>query len=187
MVPKFLSDWSAVAKLNEYLTIAEAVDRKPIERCAIDISKCERPRRKKASLANSPYLRHGRSSGLIGSHGKHRFFEEDAAVIRDIRWVQFRLGGCGVSYRDGHASVRIAQESYKGLRVYPSDLAVRRLAEYMADEFRMLQFEPIRRHLLKLLRAVNRTRREAGCEPVPGSCLRLKRRIHRPFGSPLAD
>lgn len=48
----------------------------------------------------------------------------------------------------------------------------------------MLRFEPyapVRRQLLNLLRTVNRTRKRAGFEPLPVECLRLKRRIYRPF------
>ena len=29
--------------------------------------------------------------------------------------------------------------------------------------------------------AVNRARKQAGLEPVPNTCLRLKRRVYRPF------
>ena len=54
----------------------------------------------------------------------------------------------------------------------------------MVEEFGMLRFEPyapVRRQLLNLLRAVNRARKQAGFEPVPVECLRLKRRIYRPL------
>ena len=84
-----------------------------------------------------------------------------------------------------HASARIDQKRYRRLKVYLTDLAPRRSAEHMIEEFRMLHFEPyapIRRQLLNLLRAVNRVRKQAGLEPVPDDCLRLKRRIYRPFG-----
>jgi len=99
--------------------------------------------------------------------------------------VPFKLGGYSVSYRNGHASVRIERETYRRLKVYLIDLAPRRSVEHMAEEFRMLQFEPyapIRRQLLNLLRAVNRVRKQAGFEPVPGSCLRLRRQIYKPCG-----
>ena len=135
-------------------------------------------------MANLHYLRHGRHFVLIATHGRHPFFDEEAANIRDIRRVPFKLGGYSVSYRNGHASVRIDQETHKRLRVYLTDLASRRSAEHMIEEFRMLGFEPyapIRRQLLDLLRAVNRARRQAGFDPVPSSCLRLKRRVYRPF------
>lgn len=162
----------------------EAVDRKLIEKYGIDISKWERARRKKAGLANLHYLRHGRTFILISTHGQHRFFKDEARQIRDIRRVPFKLGGYSVSHRNGHASVRIDQETYRRLKVYLTDLAVRRSAEHMAEEFRMLHFEPyapVRRQLLNLVRAVNRARKQAGFESMPVECLRLKRRIYRPF------
>lgn len=163
---------------------AEVVDRKLIEKYGIDVSKWERVRRKKASLANLHYLRHGRTFVLIATHGQHPFFEEEAAQIRDIRRVPFKLGGYSVSHRNGHASVRIDQETYRRLKVYLIDLALRRSAEHMAEEFRMLQFEPyapIRRQLLNLLRAVNRARKRAGFDAVPTECLRLRRKVYQPF------
>ena len=162
----------------------EAVDRKLIERYGLNISKWERARRKAAGLANLQYLRHGRNFVLIATHGQHSFFETEAGVLRDIRRVPFKLGGYSVSYRNGHASVRIERETYKRLKAYLADLGPRRSAEHMAGEFGMLNFEPyapIRRQLLNLMRAVNRARKQAGFEPVPISCLRLKRRIYRPF------
>ena len=162
----------------------EAVDRKLTEKYGLDVSKWERARRKKAGLANLHYLRHGRHFVLIATHGRHAFFDEEAANIRDIWRAPFKLGGYSVSYRSGHASVRIDQESYRRLKVYLTDLAPRRSAEHMIEEFRMLHFEPyapIRRQLLNLLRAVNRARKQAGSDPVPAECLRLRRRIYRPF------
>lgn len=165
----------------------EAVDRKLIEKYGIDVSKWERSRRKRAGLANLHYLRHGRHFVLIATHGQHRFFEDEAGQIRDIRRVPFKLGGYSVSYRNGHASVRIDQETYRRLKVRLTDLALRRSVEHMAEEFRMLHFEPyapIRRQLLNLLRAVNRARKQAGLGTVPAQCLRLKRRVFRPFAPP---
>ncbi len=106
--------------------------------------------------------------------------------FRDIRRVPFKLGGYSVSQRNGCASVRIDQETYKGLKAYLVDLGPRQSVEHMIEEFGMIAFEPyapVRRQLLNLLRAVNRTRKEGGLDPVPTSCLRLKRRIYRPFGS----
>ena len=178
--------WFYVSGWIPFNKDAETVDRKLIEKYGIDMSKWERARRKKAGLANLHYLRHGRTFILIATHGQHPFFEEEAGQVRDIRRVPFKLGGYSVSYRNGHASVRIAQESYKRLKIYLTDLAVRRSAEHMAEEFRMLHFEPyapIRRQFLNLLRAVNRARKQAGLEPVAADSLRLKRRIYRPFTS----
>ena len=89
-----------------------------------------------------------------------------------------------MSYGNRHASVRIDQVTYRRLRAYLVDLAPRRSLEAMAEEFGMLRFEPyapVRRQLVNLLRAVNRVRKQAGFEPVPPSCLRLKRKIYKPF------
>jgi len=99
--------WFYVSGWIPFNKDAEAVDCKLIEKYGIDISKWERARRKKAGLANLHYLRHGRNFVLIATHGKHRFFEEEAAVIRDIRRVPFRLGGYSVSYRKLTAPVRL--------------------------------------------------------------------------------
>lgn len=176
--------WFYVSGWIPFNKDAETVDRKLIEKYGIDVSKWERARRKRAGLANLHYLRHGRTFVLIATHGQHPFFEEEADQIRDIRRVPFKLGGYSVSHRNGHASVRIDQETYRRLKVYLTDLAVRRSAEHMAEEFRMLHFEPyapVRRQLLNLVRAVNRARKQAGFESMPVECLRLKRRIYRPF------
>lgn len=121
---------------------------------------------------------------LIATHGQHRFSEEEADMIRDIRRTSFKIGGHRVSHPNGHASVCIAQKAYTRLRAYLTNLAPRRSAEHMAGEFQMLHYEPyapVRRQLLNLLRAVNQTRKQAGFELVPAERLRLKRRIYRPF------
>ncbi len=136
------------------------------------------------AVANLHYLRHGRTFILIATHGQHLFFEEEASVIRDIQRSPFKVGGYSVSHRNGHASVRIDQETYKRLKACLVDLAPRRSVDAMVEEFGMLRFEPyapVRRQLPNLLRAVNRARKQAGFEPVPVESLRLKRRINRPF------
>jgi len=156
----------------------EAIDRKLIDRYGIDVSKWERARRKRAGLANLHYLRFGRTFVLIATHGQH------AAVIRDIRRVPFKHGGYSVSYRNGHASVRIDQETYKRMKAYLVELALRRPADALVAELGMLPFEPyapVRRQLLNLHRAVNRARKTAGLSEVPVECLRLRRRLVRPF------
>ena len=109
----------------------EDVDRKLIKCYRLDISKWERARRKRVGLANLQYIRHGRVFVLIATHGQHPFFEHEAKVIRDIRRVPIKFGGYSVSYRNGHASVRIDQETYKGLKAYLVDLAPRRSVEHM--------------------------------------------------------
>ncbi len=97
-----------------------------------------------------------------------------------------KLGGHSVSFRNGHASVRIDQETYNQLRANLTELSVRRSVEALVAEFQSLPFEPyapVRRQLLNLLRTTNRIRVQAGFEPVPASYLQLRRRVVQPFGA----
>lgn len=169
---------------------AREVDRKLIEKYDIDTPRWERVRRKKAGLANIQYIRHKRFFLLMATHGKHRFFEEEAVRVRDARRVPIKYASYSVSHRGGHASVRIDQDHYRRLKVYLTDLAVRRSAEHMAEEFRMLHFEPyapVRRQLMHLHRAVNRARTQAHRDPVSTGCLRLRRRVCSPFDNALVS
>ncbi len=80
--------------------------------------------------------------------------------------------------------MRIEQEQYKLVKSYLLDLAVRRSAESLESVLRGLPFEPyapVRRQLLNILRAVNRARKVAGFNLVRGECLRLRRKIVKPF------
>lgn len=161
-----------------------AVDRKFIERYELTASKWVRARRKRAGLANVQYLRHERFFVLLATHGKHPVFEGEAKLIRDARRVSIKFAGYSVSYRGGHPHVRIEQEQYKLVKSYLLDLAVKRSAESLENVFWDLPFEPyapVRRQLLNILRAVNRSRKTAGFKPVRGECLRLRRRIVKPF------
>lgn len=161
-----------------------AVDEKLIGRYGVQISKWARARRKRAGGANVQYLRHGQVFVLLATHGQHPFFADEGDRVRDLRRVPLKAFGYAVSFRRGHAHVRIEREEFKRLKAYFLEVAVHRRAESIAAELARLPFEPyapVRRQLLELLRLVNRARREAGYEPVPVECLRLKRRIVRPF------
>lgn len=163
-----------------------AVDRKLVERYAIDLSKWERMRRKKAGQANMQYLRFGRFFLLLATHGEHRFFEEETKVIRDARREPVRFAGYSVSHRGGHPHVRIDRTEYRLLKERLLSLALRRTEGELTREFTSLAFEPyapVRRQMLNLLRAVNERRKAAGLAPVPVTCIRMKRRIYRPFGN----
>ncbi|RUL83549.1 hypothetical protein [Tautonia sociabilis] len=160
------------------------VDRKLVEKYGVGVSKWVRARRKRAGLANVQYLRFERHFVLLATHGAHRFFEQEAAVIRDCRRVPIKFGGYAVSHRGGHACVRIEREQYNLLKSYLVDLATRRSAATLESLFHGLPFEPyapVREQLLAILRAVNRARKAAGFEPVSARCLRLRRRVLRPF------
>lgn len=161
------------------------VDRKLIERYGVAVSKWSRARRKAAGLANTQYLRHGRFFVLLATHGEHHFFRDEARNIRDARRVPVKFGGYAVSFRGGHAHVRIEQGRYARLKAYLLSIAVHRQAESLAAEFRQLPFEPyapVRRQILNILRAVNKVRRKAGFATIGFDCLRFRRRIVKPFG-----
>ena len=84
----------------------------------------------------------------------------------------------------------IERGRYTELKAHLLDLAARRTAAELAWELRRLPFEPyapIRGQFLSILRAVNRARGEAGREGIPPTCLRLKRRVYRPFEAAEGD
>jgi hypothetical protein len=160
------------------------VDRKLITRYALDVSRWTRARHKRLGIARVQYLRFGRFFVLLATHGRHRFFEEEVAAIRDVRRRPLRFHGYSIGFRGGHPHVRIEQEEYKRLKGYFLGQALRRSTDALAGELARIPFElsaPVRRHFLALLRTVNHPRIIAGLEPVPATCLRLRRRIHRPF------
>lgn len=162
------------------------VDAKLIRRYGIDLSRGQRYRRKKAGLANMQYIRHERYFLLMATHGEHKFFQHEVGQVRDARRVPIKYGGYDLSFRNGHASVRIQRENYQRLKAHLIELAPRRSVERMAHELGQLQFEPyapVRRQLMNLLRAVNAVRYQAARESVTSKSLRLSRRIVRPFQS----
>ena len=165
-----------------------AVDRKLIERYGLNISKWARARRKAEGVASVQYVRCGRFFVLIATKGRHEFFEAEPNIA-DVRRRPIRFAGYSISYRRGvdrrfHVSVRIAPDEYLKLKSYLVALAAHRSVENLMAEFQRVPFEPyapVRRQLLNILRAVNRVRGAAGFEPVSHSCLRLSRRVVRPF------
>jgi hypothetical protein len=163
-----------------------AVDEKLIAKYGLAIGKTSRARRKAAGLANVQYLRYGRLFVLLATPGKHPFFEEEREFIRDAREVPIKFGGYSISYRAGHPHVRIEQSRYLGLKAYLADVAIHRTKERLEEEFRRLPFEPyapIRGQLHCILREVNRRRGLAQYEAVPRTCIRVRRRVVRPFDS----
>jgi hypothetical protein len=160
------------------------VDRKLIEQYEIDQSKSSRSRRKKQGLANVQYLRLGRFFLLLATYGEHRFFRDEAPSIRDVRRQPITFAGYAVSFRQGRSCVRIEANEMKLLRERFARHAVRLPVEALEEQFHMLPFEPyapVRRQLFTLFRAVNRIRDERGLPRIAIGCIRLKRRIYRPF------
>jgi hypothetical protein len=162
------------------------VDAKLIDRYGVDLSKWSRARRKRSGLANIQYLRFDRLFVLLATHGEHSFFAAEGDRVRDLRRVPIKAFGYALSYKRGHAHVRIEREEFKGLKAYFLNRATHRRAEALEDELRSLPYEPyapVRRQLLQLFRQVNRARRLAGYSQLAIDCLRLRRRIVRPFGN----
>jgi hypothetical protein len=161
-----------------------AVDDKLIAKYGITRSSKERARRKCAGLANLHYIRHDRFFLLMATHGWHRFFDDEAGQIRDARRQPIKFAGYAISYRNGHACVRMEQRECQLLKAWFLDLACRRSVEALAAEFRLIRFvpyAPVRQQLLAVWRTANRSRRVAGFEPVLIDCLPWKRRVVKPF------
>lgn len=166
-------------------------DQKIIQQYGMGVPRWERSRRKRRQLANVQYLRYDRFFVILATLGDHRFWEQEADQVKDIRRVPIEFAGYSVGYtrgRDGrhHVSVRIGCQHYRGLRSHLAELSVHRSVENLIGEFQRLPFEPyarVRVQYFSLLKAVNERRKLAGFEPVPTSALRLRRRIVRPFGS----
>lgn len=174
------------------------VDQKLSEKYRTWASSGERARRKRAGFANVRYLRFGRFFVLMATEGRQQFYaplpdgESDRdglsreQRIRDIRRQPLRFENYSISHRGGHASVRIQMEEYLRLKSYFLDLAPRRRLETLVREFWRVPFEsyaPVREQMRCILRAVNRTRKVAGYEPVPLEAVRYKRRVYRPFST----
>jgi hypothetical protein len=60
------------------------VDQKLIDHYGIEISKWTRARRKRSGTASVQYLRFRRFFVLLATHGKHRFFTDEAPNILDF-------------------------------------------------------------------------------------------------------
>lgn len=172
------------------------VDHKLIEKYGIAVSESTRARRKQKGLANLQYLRYGAFFVLLATRGRHTFFEEEAACIRDIRRCPLKFASYSISYRRGgrtragdidprrHAHVEIERRKYLEIRAHFLDLAVHRSADRVALAFYQLPFEPyapIRRQFLRLLRDVNQVRQQAGFRKIPTEILPLRRRVVKPF------
>ena len=151
------------------------LDRKLIEPLRREVSKFTRARRKKAGLANVHYLRHKRFFVLLATYGRHPFFDEEQNVIRDARETPIKYDGYAVSYRAGHACVRIDRGTELNMKAYFADIATKQSAANISRQFRRLPFQPyvpVRAQLLDMLRDVSRRRKAAGLEKVPVTSVR---------------
>lgn len=168
----------------------QSVDQKLIERYGVGVSKWSRARRKRGGSANLHYIRHGRQFLLMATHGKHRFFEEERTNLKDARRTPIKAFGYAISHRGGHSHVRIDLNEYRRLKAHFLDIAVCRSRGTLEAEFLSVKFQPyapVRRQLINIWRAVNRTRKEAGYELLGIECIRIRREIVKPFGSLVAN
>ena len=161
------------------------VDQKLTARYGVGLSKWAKARRRSSGAASHAYIRHGHFFVLLATHGRSPFFEDEGERVRDARKTPIRFAGYAVSFRGGHVHVRVEQRVYLERKSYLLRLATRRTVEEIQAEFlRAFPFEPyapVRSQLLCVLRAINRTRFEAGLSAVTPEFLRLKRRVIRPF------
>ena len=181
---------------------AGAVDRKLIEKYGIAMSESTRARRKQVGFANLQDIRHDRFFAILATKGHHRFFDEEAAGIRDMRRIPLQYAGYSISYRRGgrtrdgerdqrwHSHVEIERRRFLELKARFLHLAVHRSPVNLAMAFYDFPFEPyapVRRQLLTLLREVNAVRRQAGFQVLPVEVLPLRRRIVKPFADLIGE
>ena len=163
----------------------ESVDRKLIDHYDIDISKWARARRKQSGTASIQYIRFQRFFVLLATQGNHRFFIDEAPNIHDVRRAPITFSGYSVSSRQGRPHVRIDREEYLRIKSYFVEISRNTTVQRLQAEFAKLPFEPyapVRRQYLAFIRAANHKRIECGLPPISRFCVRLKRRIYRPFG-----
>jgi len=172
------------------------IDQKLIDKYRINVSESTRARRKKAGRSNLQYIRHESTFVILATKGEHRFFEEEANLIRDIRRVPIRYAGYSISYKPGgrkkdgsnddqwHAHVEIDRDQYLDLRAWFSERALRDSPDRLAKAFYELPiapYAPVRRQMLLMLREVNRVRKTGGKKQLPHDILPLSRRVVKPF------
>lgn len=160
---------------------------KLIERHDITWKKWERARRKQPGRANLQDIRFRNFFVILASEG-------GGTSSSNGKPADFRtFGGYLISFRNGHAQVRIDDETCRQLKAHYVGLALRRAKVTLISEFYAAPFEPystVKRQMFNILWEVNRLRKVAGFEQIPSSAIWLKRRILPPFqiipASPLA-
>ena len=167
-----------------------ATDRKIIAQYAVDVSRWSRCRRRKAGLASVQYLRYRRFYVILATHGDHPFFAAEAKQVRDFRRCPLYFMGYSIGCRRGrgggefHASVRIERGVFAELKTQFERHATRWSVERLICEVRGVPYEmyaPVRDQLRGLVRAMNRRRKAAGLELVPGDAVRWHRWPVKPF------
>ncbi len=175
---------------------ANAIDRKLIAKYQIDLTERQRAYRKQRGLANMRYIRFGRWFLLLATDGHHPFKQDEKSQIRDCRRHPIKFEGYSISYRRSgltpkgggaakwHACVRIDNTTYRELKAFFLARATHRSVENLSSDFARVpfsRFAPIRRQLLTILRAVNKSRERSSYETIPTTALNLRRKIIKPF------
>lgn len=178
------------------------IDAKIIAKYGIALSRQQRARRKVAGQANLHYVRCQDFFVILATHGKHAFFMEEGAGIRDIRQTPLQFAGYSLWVRRGNflkresddelptpdhrhrVRVLIGRDKYRELHSHLLDVATHRTADKLRWAFWNLPYEPyapIRKQLLRTLKQVNAKRQAMGYERLPADALRFRRRIVKPF------
>lgn len=184
------------------------VDAKLLRKYRIDVSRATRCRRKGAGRANVHYVRHGRFFVLLATHGKHRFFADEAGSIRDVREIPIQFAGYSIGCKRGEylhvadgkrvpkadgryrSRVQVSRPVYLDWRAYFAELAESASVQRLAFELYHFPYEPyapVRKQLLEIVRVVNRVRKQKGRAPLDAKrVIRFRRQIVRPF-EPVAE
>lgn len=158
-----------------------AVDRKLLERYDIAVSKWTRYRRKKLGEASVQYLRFERFFLLLATEGRHRFFDDESAVICNAaRGQPIHFAGYSIGLYSGRASVRLSLDTYRNIRGELLRLSTRIDAAAIEHQIRHMPYEPyapVRRQMYAIVRAVNKKRKTAGLAQADWKCIRSRRRV----------
>jgi hypothetical protein len=163
-------------------------DAKIIRQYGLGVSKWTRCRQRQRGEAGVQYLRHKHQFVIIATAGEHRFLEEEANVIQDIRRMPLKVARYSIAFRDGqpkgHVSVRIEKREFLQIKSHILGKCLRASVEDLIGEicsFTFLPFAPIRRQLFVLLCTINKARTTAGLERIPSAIIlrqRLPRGVH---------
>jgi hypothetical protein len=167
---------------------ARAVDRKLIDIYKLDISKWARARRKVKGQANVAYLRFEDFFVLLATEGAHLLFERES-YVKDVRRTPIIFYGYSIGCGKGsdgryHSSVKISVVAFAELQAHLINICMCHSPKPAILELGSVRFMPfarVRRQLCRLLNEINSMRQTAGFSPLPITCLKLRRKIYRPF------
>jgi hypothetical protein len=172
------------------LVRAEEIDRKLVQKYDVGISTWTRQVRRREGRAVFQYLRYQNFAVIFCTKGERQKFNEgEGRNIQDARRRPLKFAGYAVSVRTKAngvygARVRIERDTEAMLKDHFVSMALRCSAPSLKAALYHLPFAPyapIRRQVLGLVRAVNKTRREAGLALLPYSCIRRRRLQVKPF------